>query len=93
MSPNPNRIEQLKEEKAENLAVLEEATTSGMAAGGNREMYQEVDHIDEALNAARKQVCWVPYHTVVACFVQCLHFTVMMTLEPQLPRLPRIYIN
>jgi DNA repair exonuclease SbcCD ATPase subunit len=50
-----DRIEQLKEEKAENLAVLEEATTSGMAAGGNREMYQEVDHIDEALNAARKQ--------------------------------------
>merc|ERR1712070_1355014 len=45
-----------KEEKAENLAILEEATTTGMAAGGNREMYQEVDHIDEALNAARKQM-------------------------------------
>lgn len=51
-----DRIEQLKEEKAENLAILEEATTTGMAAGGNREMYQEVDHIDEALNAARKQM-------------------------------------
>jgi len=51
-----DRIEQLKEEKAENLAILEEATTTGMAAGGNREMYQEVDNIDEALNAARKQM-------------------------------------
>jgi len=51
-----DRIEQLKEEKAENLAILEDATTTGMAAGGNREMYQEVDNIDEALNAARKQM-------------------------------------
>jgi len=51
-----DRIEQLKEEKADNLAILEDATTTGMAAGGNREMYQEVDHIDEALNAARKQM-------------------------------------
>jgi hypothetical protein len=55
-SDTKNRIKDLEKEQSELQGALEEVTTSLMAAGGNREMYQEVDNVDEALNAARKQM-------------------------------------
>jgi chromosome segregation ATPase len=55
-SDTKNRIADLQKEQSELQGAFDEVSTRLMAAGGNREMYQEVDNVDEALNAARKQM-------------------------------------